>query len=551
MTGLELTLYSGVPFNNKYKDVLLVSRETRETFLSTYSIGNSFNVNRFEIINDTEAIIDITNAFNGFECNYAKVHTTLTPETTLQTTERDAFYFVNSARQIATNVVRLTLEKDVFQTDFNKYDYQKQEYVLPLIKNGRCILTGNQEDFDIKEKMTLTQLSNSNVAYSTTPLFEKSENLTKVYAVMHYVDDTGEFVAISKNVMSIYDNSSDAAPYSLTSLLSSIYKKDNFIVNSASKSINVLNLYLIPQEYLQNLNTDNLATGAYSYNIAGHTTLVEYWVTENIFGTPETKIHYKYKYIDVEEYQKTMVGTYSHQIELEKNGQNQLIGIRFVFASSFQMLLIANNQIIDIAQDFEYSVFESEFGAYLTNNKNGLAIKGISNALNLLSSGVGLGTGNSTALLGFGKTITNIAGDIADFADLRDKPLKIQTESNAHANIYLLNGVGLFKWDALNKDEIEKNSKYYGYKVDYLTNFTFKHKELIKYNRQISSYPRPVYEQYKVNFDYLQFANLELIAYLPENTKRTIEEMFLNGVRIWYEKDKFLTTFERETIITE
>ena len=60
MTELQITLYSGVPFNNKYKDVLFVSRETRETFLNNYSVGDNFAVNRFEIINDNETIVDNT-----------------------------------------------------------------------------------------------------------------------------------------------------------------------------------------------------------------------------------------------------------------------------------------------------------------------------------------------------------------------------------------------------------------------------------------------------------------------------------------------------------
>lgn len=545
MTGLELTLYSGVPFNNKYKDVLLASNFYLQPFLNQYSIGDSFEVNRFEIINDTEAIIDITNDYNGFECNYAKVHTTLTPETTGVTTERDTYYFVNSARQIATNVVRLTLEKDVWQTDFNRYDYKTQAYNRPVIKNGRCILTNKDVDefANIEERTTLTPLSNSNDLYSATPLWEKTETNTKVYAVMHYVDETGEFLAISKNTMSIYDNSTNVFPYSLSTLISSIYNKDDFYIGGTASKITVLNLYLIPQEYMTNFDTTNLQTGAYSYHLLGQTTQVEYWLTENTFGTPETKIKFVYKSINFEEYKKVSVGTYTHQIELENNGQSHIVGVRMIFSSNFQMLLVANNQIIDIAQDFEYSVFESTLGTYLANNKNGLAIKGVSNALNLLSSGVGLATGNPTALLGFGKTVSNIAGDFAEFADMGNQPLKLQTESNLHSNLYLLNGIGLFKWTALNKNEIQKNAKYYGDKVDFLTNLA------PTFTLQIRTDENN--KQYIVEFDYFQFANLELVANLPENTKRTIENMFLNGIRIWYNAGHFLDTIERRFYLPE
>lgn len=548
MTGLELTLYSGVPFNNKYKDVLFVSRETRETFLNQYTIGNSFEVNRFEIINDTEAIIDVANSYNGFECNYAKVHSTLTPETTGKTTERDTFYFVNSARQIATNVVRLTLEKDVFQTDFAKWDYQKQKDAIPLIKNGRCILTNNQENYgfeNIEERKTLTPLSNSNYNYSSNPLWDKTEASTKVYAIMHYIDSKGEFLAISKNTMSIYDKSTNVFPYALDTLISSIYNKDDFFIGGTSTKITVLNLYLIPQEYMTGFDTSNLQTGAYKYTLENQTTQVEYWLTSSTFGTPETKIKYIYKSINFEEYKNVSVGTYAHQIALENNGPSHTVGVRMIFSSNFQMLLIANNQIIDIAQDFEYSVFESTLGAYIANNKNGLAIKGVSNALNLLSSGIGLTAGNPAALLGFGQTVSSIAGDFAEFADMGNKPLKLQTESNLHSNLYLLNGIGIFKWAAANQNEIQKNSKYYGHKVDFLTNLELNYEKITT----------PFYDEnnkkYFVNFDYYQFANLEIVANLPENTKRTIENMFLNGIRVWYNKSQFLNTIEKRNYVAE
>lgn len=542
MTELQITLYSGVPFNNKYKDVLFVSRETRETFLNNYSIGDNFTVNRFEIINDNETVVDITNDYNGFECNYAKVHTKLQPETSNEIYERDTFYFVNSARQIGTNVVRLTLEKDVFQTDFNKYNYSISDYQIPQIKNGRCILTNDeQDDFaNIEDKTTLTNLLNSNDTYSATSLWEKSQTFTHVHAVMHFVDPTfGEFVAISKNSFSVYDNSTNVYPYGIDTLLTSIASNDVFYIGTASMQLTVLNLYLIPQELLTNLDTTNMNTGYFKYTMPQGHQNVEYWLTQNSVGIVQTKNHTISKTFNFEEYKKVSVGTYSHQIELENNGKSHTISLQFIFSSNLQVLLVGNNQIIDIAQDFEFSIFKSALAEFLTTHKNSLAIKGVSNALNLLTAGFGAMSGNPTSLLGFGKTITNIAGDFAEFSDLGNQPLKLQVESNSNWNIYNLNGIGVFKWTALNKNEIQKNAKYYGDKVDFLTNLSLYYKTNT-YTENSTTYT--------VNFDYFQFANLELIANLPENTKTTIENMFLQGIRVWYNPTKFLQTIERKEI---
>lgn len=529
-TEITVNVYAGVPFNNKYKDVLFVTRETLATYLAQFEIGQTIIANRFEIIDDAQAVIDLTNNFECMNANYCKVHRTIMPESNENVYEFDSYYFVNRARQIATNVIRLYLELDVFQTQFNKYDFQKKAYEIPKIRNSRCILSNSKNyDFDkIEERMSLTPLSMAtNADYSAVPIWKKTGTLTEAYAIMHYVSKSGEFVAISKNTMALYENSTNVFPYSLSTLINSIYSKDKFFVNDQETAITVLNLYLIPKEYLDGFDHTNLRTGAFHYtDPLNHHVQAEYWVTENVFGVPEVKIQYMSTTINFDKYDHASVGTYTHQIDLENNTQPYWVGVRMVFASDFQMLLIANKQIIDVAQDFEYSVFESELGAYIANNKNGLAIKGVSNALNMVSAGVGIAQGNPTALLGIGKSITSFAGDLAEFADLGNKPLKLLTESNLHANLYLLNGIGIFKWHASNKNEIQKNAKYYGDKIDYLANIDFIHRAD------------------NTNFEYFQFANVEIIGKVPQTFMSQIEQMFLTGVRIWYNPKNYLNTIE-------
>ena len=41
-TETTVNVYAGVPFNNKYKDVLFVSRDTLASYLSQFEIGTLF-----------------------------------------------------------------------------------------------------------------------------------------------------------------------------------------------------------------------------------------------------------------------------------------------------------------------------------------------------------------------------------------------------------------------------------------------------------------------------------------------------------------------------
>ena len=106
-TEITVDIYAGVPFNTKYQNVLFVNTQTRDLFLSQYSAGNQFTVGRFDIINDNQAIIDISNEYGTMSVNYLKVHKKLYPETSNSTFEYDLFYIVDHTLQIGTNVVRL------------------------------------------------------------------------------------------------------------------------------------------------------------------------------------------------------------------------------------------------------------------------------------------------------------------------------------------------------------------------------------------------------------------------------------------------------------
>lgn len=536
ITQLEITFYKGVPFNNKYENVLFVDNVSRETFLNNYKVGQPIvTQKRFEIINETEAFFDITNNYDCFECNYMKVHSILAPETSLTVTERDTFYFVNSVRQITTNTVRLYIEIDVFQTFFNKYDYQNQIQVIPEVKKSRCMTS---TDFASAERNAVIDCNLSNQNETRNSLYEQENaNYKQVYGVMHFTTQDGEYTAITKYAMALYP-ASTSFPNGLSTLISSIYSSQQFYINGTFQNIEVLNLYLIPYEMLKTATFTEFATGYYKYTLGGNDVYANFYVSTSSDVTKDVPFvnHSIFKTVTPKIERLTSVGTFTKRIELPYNDKSYTINIIFNFSNNFQCFMNANGQTIEFTDDFELNILQSQYAEYLQQHQNGLAIKTIANVLNLGTSIFGLSKGSGGSIVGLTNTITGTAGEIASLVDLKHQPLKVQGNSNCATNIRSYNGFAIFETRASNTTEIQQAEKYLGYKMNYLTDKTF-------------VYIPNAISNVQYNFDYYKFSNIEIVGEFAETYKSRIEQMFLNGIRLWYRTDNFLQTIEnRETI---
>lgn len=525
-TETTISIYSGVPFNNKYKNVLFVSRETRDTFLSSYEIGTDIKVNRFEIVDDTQAMIDVETDY-AIIANYCKVHRKLMPLSNENVYEYDSFYFVNRCVQIATNVVRLYLEIDAFQTYFNRYDYQAQAYEIPQIKNSNLITTTGNYGIPAKN---IVEPSDFNGSTFITPLIAQSDqNTKKVKAIFHFTTKSGEFIAISKTTFNI--DTGNAYPYDLSTLMSSIYSKQKFYIDAnTQEDIDVLKIWLIPYEYLDTADFTLYNEGFYRYNYAGSNLDIKYYISTSNAGIIPTYTYSKSTTItsaDTDAYVISTVGTQAHQIELPYNSQSYTVKIDFVFGNSFQMFLNANNSMIEITDDFEFSLPESVYGEYVQQHENGLAIKQISTVINTMISGASLFAGNPAGIIPLTKSIENVGSEIANIKDLKKQPLQVKSTPNCITMIKLANGIGIYGSLGFNFMYMQRIISYFGKRVQNLISKSF-------------SYGMANI----LNFEYIQFSDVEIIAKIPENFKHIFETMFTNGVRIWYRSDNFLNTID-------
>ena len=565
-TETTVNVYAGVPFNNKYKDVLFVSRDTLTSYLSQFEIGQSVSSNRFEIIDDTQAIIDLTNDFECMNANYCKVHRKIMPETNEDVYEYDSYYFVTRARQIATNVIRLYLELDVFQTQFNKYDYNDADpqSKIPQIKNSIVNITTDNDMLSIAKHY-----------YSPIP-FEKFNQLTvykpfdvnfltnkNFYLAFKYIEENGgtESVAILTRFHSntseideqqMFDIFDDLAGTSSSSLLFNeivntlrdtlkLYDKLNNAFN-----ITLLGFYMIPINYIKPELFSTIEQNAIELKIKKNPNETSYWSCRTFDGK-SFQINYETT-ISPTPYKQTFVGSLSKNIPLEYNANPYKISLKFNFNNDFIVRLEANNQIIDVTDAFELSLTNSDYGAYMQQNENGYGIKNISKAVLSLA---GVASGNPISLLTATQTVSDFATEFGKIADLKKQPPKIESKASSGTGMSTFICVGIIENTPVNVDDITDAIKYTGYSMSSLQNKIFYYKEQPSLEKIPGTDTHPVYEMVQHNFDYYKFSNIQIVGEIPQNFQSQIEQMFLNGIRIWYNKDKFLQTIENKEVITE
>ena len=183
----------------------------------------------------------------------------------------------------------------------------------------------------------------------------------------------------------------------------------------------------------------------------------------------------------------------------------------------------------------------------MQQNANGFAIKNISKAVLSL---VGVASGNPISLLTATQTVSDFATEFGKIADLKKQPPKIETNASSGTGMSTFICVGIIENIPVNVGDITDAIKYTGYSMSSLQDKKFYYNEE-PVNERIPGSSPPQYQLVQHNFDYYKFANVQVVGELPQNFQSQIEQMFLNGIRIWYNKDKFLQTIENKEIVQQ
>lgn len=531
---LNITFYRGVPLQTDYKNVLGVTQNDFENFLSQYYVANQNNIAvRFDNKNE----IVLSNYYEN--CNYMRIEDT-------NAVQRIKYYFISSCEFVSTNV-KYNIICDIWHT----YNYNITNFYKSLMIEGHAdVLNGTSGA--IKFKSIYNAVSDR--VFSNWLI--EPEDLTKttfsndVTIIAIVSTDTGAFMFVK----------SFTTKLSLAKYLHNLFENTARIVGGSDFTYEIMNLYIIPQfnfydrlsNYLNMISvqvgTQNIA--CYGYKFYSTRTIsdityedtnpIEY--TYTIFSSSAFKSNYTSDDITWKIRKaktKFRIGTYNNFKEIDTlyNGSNieMRIDLNIIEMQKIQLLLRFNSNVIDITDSFELPIVNDSYNLYMNRNENQIRTQNITNFTTLLTSLGAIGAGALLAPVtagasvaggvagAIGATTSFITKEIQSNARLQDAKNTIDKVDNTLTNVALMlnYGVGAFE---------------FYYDDDYIAN---------SYNRfgtqnqtYISMYKPSNMSLY--NYYYMQLQNANFSGEFNENIKAILKSIFENGVRIWCDYTNYL-----------
>lgn len=218
------------------------------------------------------------------------------------------------------------------------------------------------------------------------------------------------------------------------------------------------------------------------------------------------------------------IGTLQHQIDIPYavwNTDNE-IGLYSLYTlTGFTILLYTFGQIIDITDDFEYTLNYTPESALTAVQRKNLAKQDTVNMTGaLIGSGVSVGvaaaTGNAAGIAtGLTSGITTIAGYALnrqqEYSEIHNSP----SYTDIGTQYY---GICLLYAPIKNANDIQREYESYGLAVDYV-------EDEITLDDTIS-------------YNVVAYSDVQILGNIPSQYKDTIRQILLNGTRIWNSMNK-------------
>lgn len=237
---------------------------------------------------------------------------------------------------------------------------------------------------------------------------------------------------------------------------------------------------------------------------------------------------------------KYFVGTFTNSQELKIDSlTNPYININmYIFATrKIEFYLEFENMHINITNEFETPFINDNYTLYMARNQATIDAQNKANAINLASSigTAGLSfalagaTGGASLMLG-ASAITNTLSYGVKNAQQRANIENAKNQIDRTDGLYgggiltLNNGIYVYEIRAKDTDKAQN---------DYINNFGTNQQIFI--DRFMAYYGSERY-----NFNFIQFDDINIYGEFAYDIKINFENMFKNGVRIWYDTTTFL-----------
>lgn len=534
---LNIKLYSAVPFQSNYNNVILFNNKNElNSYLETYIEGTINNIAQFFDGNNEIVLSDLYE-----NCNYMLINDT-------NSTTPYKYYFIENYEFVSGGGVKYKLIMDVWAT----YSLELTVKNSLLIGGHLNVLTDQPNTLNTKRVLPsddFGELIEHNFrAKYLTPKWEEIQNAT-IFVVCSTEDGSHIFfIPVSDNRM-LHDTlrrinmnkftHSDGTTwtafkvqkvYIINGLNFKTFIDTNYPHGNSApyRRIHIGYMEVVATEY-EFLEFYLDEEGNQNFLTSIKCTIKNFKMfADETFDTKTNKIFNKY-----------IIGTKLTNQEIKIDSElNYEIFLNMYMISCSQIMIYIEfgNNRLNVSNDFELPYDTDSYTLFMAQNQATIDANNKTSAISLATS-LGMGavslalapaTAGASVMIGAGMVASGInygTQKMKSQANLSDAKKQIDRSDGIYTGglFNLLNGSGMFVYAYSNASTIEKIYNLYGTRHNYyIDNFKTLSPNLY-------------------NYYYIQFENINITGNFNNNIKKIFEIIFNNGVRIWCDKTRFLT----------
>lgn len=523
---MKVVLYENAPFRADYSDVMAyaspVGKQRYFNSIQHIEIDKPLKFNKELNYIDIAHSEELRNT-QFFNFNYCRIY-----DDTDDIFEK--YYFITDYEKITSSIYRLKIKIDVWNTyaQFMYLDNEGDRY-LNNFEFKKTLFTGAH---NLNENGDVIGLPVTAGTPTTATQLYINYRLVNAY-------DEGLFVA----VLSIFNGAYvflNNCNYGEIDKMQQLYSTGKLKIideeEETSEAIfTPLRFYFVPFNH-NAINAASAQVSALTFELSMLDIIdgeIEP-ITKQIYINEQLALTKNIQFSEVlEPTYKWQVGTFLNRLDVQADGlqHNFIVNFRISKYGEIDFYIqVDNAAILNIIDGYAVPVVTDLYADYVKQNETAMrtnnAMIAANLGINLAAAAVG-GTFGATAAIGAtANAISNYVNNYAKYSDLKTQPFRIDGKFDALA-FCLQYGVSLYMYDYNNNNDIIDGVNMYGY-------------ALTKYAR-----PNVFNDDYFNDYNFLFYKTAG--AKIALNGLRTyeaaaLEDIFNNGVRIWYNKDEYLNT---------
>jgi hypothetical protein len=429
--------------------------------------------------------------------------------------KKKVYFFIDSVHYLNDDVFRLDYTIDAFQT------YMTDINIGQTMVEREHVTDDTIGNYTLEEPVSIGDLK---VQSQSTALSYTNDDFYYIINSTVDLNSTGAPDSFDNAGCGVYGGllyGSKWYAYKNKDTIGQIIKD----VNNAGKIDGILNIFMLPNLYIQVDNETNEVLDSESLTITN--TSMDY--PSSLDGyTPKNKKLLTYPYVQV--LMTNNVNTY--KTLRPERFQNRAIGFASILQpSSGYPALITPYHYNGVDYNYEYSVtlqpfpqvtfINNPYETWLNQNSSQIISGQINNAIGGIATGALIGAGISGIGAGVGAVVGGVTGAISSFAQMNDKSnLPNSSTGNVGSNnILAMNKNNYFNTQILTiKSDVAKSID------DFFTRYGYK----------VMRYKTPNINT-RSDFNYVKTVDCDFTGDIPHDYMVQINNAFNRGITLWHE----------------